>query len=160
MHDYHTDPTTYNMRALLLADMSSKLYLSVVNNGDDVPEVLDTEMSITLRGEMKLDPRSVIKTRQILQLSSLSKSNNLAHCSCYKMVFKISAALVALFAAANAATVKRVACPDGKNFATNEAVSISIDKIACIFSILFFTVLPVLFPSRRLAGKPFRQRMW
>ena len=61
MHDYHTDPTTYNMRALLLADMSSKLYLSVVNNRDDVPEVLDTEMSITLRGEMKLDPRSVIK---------------------------------------------------------------------------------------------------
>ena len=39
------------------------------------------------------------------------------------MVFKLTVATIALAAFAGAATVKRVACPDGKNFASNEAVS-------------------------------------
>lgn len=39
------------------------------------------------------------------------------------MVFKLALATVALAALAGAAHIKRVACPDGKNFATNEAVS-------------------------------------
>lgn len=41
------------------------------------------------------------------------------------MVFKLAIATVALAAFAGAATVKRVACPDGKNFASHEAVSVS-----------------------------------
>ena len=39
------------------------------------------------------------------------------------MVFKIAASLIALATIVTAASAKRVACPDGKNFATNEAVS-------------------------------------
>lgn len=41
------------------------------------------------------------------------------------MVFKLAIATVALAAFAGAANVKRVACPDGKNFASHEAVSVS-----------------------------------
>ena len=37
------------------------------------------------------------------------------------MVFKLSVAIVALAALASAANFKRVACPDGKNTATNAA---------------------------------------
>lgn len=37
------------------------------------------------------------------------------------MVFKLSVALFALAATVSAATVKRVACPDGKHTATNKA---------------------------------------
>jgi hypothetical protein len=44
------------------------------------------------------------------------------------MVFKLSVAVVALAALAGAANYKRVACPDGKNTATNEAVSRSLSK--------------------------------
>lgn len=38
------------------------------------------------------------------------------------MVFKLAVATVALAALAGAANVKRVACPDGVNFASHEAV--------------------------------------
>ena len=38
------------------------------------------------------------------------------------MVFKLAAAAIALAAFANAANVKRVACPDGVNVASHEAV--------------------------------------
>ena len=48
------------------------------------------------------------------------------------MVFKLAAALVALATAVTAANIKRVACPDGVNFASNEAV--------CSFSFLSFTL--------------------
>lgn len=39
------------------------------------------------------------------------------------MVFKLTVALAAFAAVASAANFKRVTCPDGKNTATNEAVS-------------------------------------
>lgn len=38
------------------------------------------------------------------------------------MVFKLAVSLVVLAGLVGAANIKRVACPDGKNFATNEAV--------------------------------------
>lgn len=45
------------------------------------------------------------------------------------MVFKLSIAFVALAALASAANFKRVACPDGKNTATNAAVSVCLDSV-------------------------------
>lgn len=39
------------------------------------------------------------------------------------MFFKLAISTVALATLVGAATVKRVACPDGKNFASSEAVS-------------------------------------
>lgn len=42
------------------------------------------------------------------------------------MVFKLAVATVAFAAFAAAATTKAVKCPDGKNFASHEAVSLSV----------------------------------
>jgi hypothetical protein len=55
------------------------------------------------------------------------------------MFFKHSVAVVALAALASAAYYKRVACPDGKNTATNEAV--------CLIRLplIFFTSVILLF---------------
>ena len=44
------------------------------------------------------------------------------------MVFKLAASFIALAAVASAAHIKRVACPDGKNFATNAAVRFVSDE--------------------------------
>ena len=65
------------------------------------------------------------------------------------MVFKLSVAFVALAALANAATVKRVACPDGKNFASNAAV-----RLLSNFSFILphSSFLPPVLPLLRTPG--------
>lgn len=64
------------------------------------------------------------------------------------MVFKLTVAVVALAALASAANFKRVACPDGKNSATHEAVCIyHTDQGLLRAYILVLAVLRVLWAS-------------
>ena len=60
------------------------------------------------------------------------------------MVFKLAVATVAVAALVGAANYKRVACPDGKNTASHEAVRPIFPAFAGNVSDVFFLVLRVL----------------
>ena len=74
------------------------------------------------------------------------------------MVIKLTAVFIALASLVSAANYKRVACPDGVNTATDEAVRSN--PAESVHQLIFSTVLRILCSPRRPPGEPLRWRMW